>query len=854
MAAICRDRLYSQVYYRKRRRHEKGGGLVEKGEGILGIQSEGAKGEEDEDSNLTLAVMMKKLRKKKASSETKPVPFEGLEQKDLIFDDQIGGQNGKREEIKGIDEEFQENGDVGFAKEELDDEIEEGFMKKGNGVVEEKKVIPDVSTMCHQCQRNDNGRVVRCRGCLERGERKRYCIPCIKNWYPNTSEEAMAEACPVCLGNCNCKACLRLGVPVRCLKNRKIGKDERLEHCKYLVNQLLPYLKRINDEQVTEMVFEARRQGLVDFEELKIEKSNCRVGERMYCNNCKTSIFDFHRSCPGCQYDLCLMCCREIRDGELKGGGEEMVVNMGKIVQRNGVRTRSVKSSSSKPKFEWKADKDGSIHCPPEHMEGCGKYPLKLRCFFPGNEVMGLVNKAVKIDESYKIMHASSETCEESCSCINPVDDVKSRKTASRGDSEDNYLFCPRAESIQPKDFEHFQRHWMRGEPVIVSNALANGSGLSWEPLVMWRAFRQVNNTKHDKDVELQAIDCSDWSFIDVNMHKFFTGYSEGMFDAKHYPKILKLKDWPPSTEFDKRLPRHGTEFVCCLPFEEYTHPTGSTLNLACHLPKTAVKPDMGPKTYIAYGIAQELGCRDSVTKLHCDMSDAVNILTHTAEVTLKPEQLAAIEELKREHREQDQKEIFQKYGKSGSEPQEEFDDAGEGAALWDIFRVQDVPKLEQYIKNHYREFRHIHSEPLQQVVHPIHDQTIYLTVEHKMKLKVEYGIEPWTFVQKLGDAVFIPAGCPHQVRNLKSCIKVAMDFVSPETVGQCFRLTEEFRTLPPDHGASEDKLEVKKMIVHAVFDAVEEISGEKKRPKRRSKGTRSARRKAQVFDKINCI
>lgn len=29
-------------------------------------------------------------------------------------------------------------------------------------------------------------------------------------------------------------------------------------------------------------------------------------------------------------------------------------------------------------------------------------------------------------------------------------------------------------------------------------------------------------------------------------------------------------------------------------------------------------------------------------------------------------------------------------------------------------------------------------------------------------------GIEPWTFIQKLGDAVFIPAGCPHQVRNLK--------------------------------------------------------------------------------------
>ena len=28
--------------------------------------------------------------------------------------------------------------------------------------------------------------------------------------------------------------------------------------------------------------------------------------------------------------------------------------------------------------------------------------------------------------------------------------------------------------------------------------------------------------------------------------------------------------------------------------------------------------------------------------------------------------------------------------------------------------------------------------------------------------------------------AVFIPAGCPHQVRNLQACLKVAVDFVSP--------------------------------------------------------------------------
>jgi lysine-specific demethylase 3 len=35
------------------------------------------------------------------------------------------------------------------------------------------------------------------------------------------------------------------------------------------------------------------------------------------------------------------------------------------------------------------------------------------------------------------------------------------------------------------------------------------------------------------------------------------------------------------------------------------------------------------------------------------------------------------------------------------------------------------------------------------------------------------------------------------------------MDFVSPENVGECIRLTEEFRLLPPNHRAKEDKLEV---------------------------------------------
>jgi len=87
---------------------------------------------------------------------------------------------------------------------------------------------------------------------------------------------------------------------------------------------------------------------------------------------------------------------------------------------------------------------------------------------------------------------------------------------------------------------------------------------------------------------------------------------------------MLKLKDWPPSDEFENLLPRHCDEFIRCLPFQGYSDPQSRILNLAAKLPPHVIKPDLGPKTYIAYGTREELGRGDSVTKLPCDMADAV--------------------------------------------------------------------------------------------------------------------------------------------------------------------------------------------------------------------------------------
>merc|ERR1719464_851448 len=103
----------------------------------------------------------------------------------------------------------------------------------------------------------------------------------------------------------------------------------------------------------------------------------------------------------------------------------------------------------------------------------------------------------------------------------------------------------------------------------------------------------------------------------------------------------------------------------------------------------------------------------------------------------------------------------------------------------------------------------------------PIHDQSTYLDAKLRRRLYQEYGVRGYAIVQCAGDTIFIPAGAPHQVRNLHNCIKVAEDFVSPENISHCLHLTQEFRHLTEWHTNHEDKLKLKCvakqfMIYHA--------------------------------------
>ncbi|MEJ1286645.1 lysine (K)-specific demethylase 3A [Cricetulus griseus] len=269
-------------------------------------------------------------------------------------------------------------------------------------------------------------------------------------------------------------------------------------------------------------------------------------------------------------------------------------------------------------------------------------------------------------------------------------------------------------------------------------------------------------------------------------------------------PMVLKLKDWPPGEDFRDMMPSRFDDLMANIPLPEYTRRDGK-LNLASRLPNYFVRPDLGPKMYNAYGLITPEDRKYGTTNLHLDVSDAANVMVY---VGIPKGQCEQEEEVLRTIQDGDSDELTIKRFIEGKE---------KPGALWHIYAAKDTEKIREFLKKVSEEQGQ--ENPADH--DPIHDQSWYLDRSLRKRLYQEYGVQGWAIVQFLGDVVFIPAGAPHQVHNLYSCIKVAEDFVSPEHVKHCFWLTQEFRYLSQTHTNHEDKLQVKNVIYHAVKDAV---------------------------------
>lgn len=280
-------------------------------------------------------------------------------------------------------------------------------------------------------------------------------------------------------------------------------------------------------------------------------------------DNCHTSIVNFHRSCtnPGCSYDLCLTCCNELRE-HFQPGGREGETSKQQFLDRsndqdtkkkekaysNGLKPAGSSNTACGMKSktdlisdfpDWYATDNGSIPCPPKERGGCGTSLLELRRICEPSFVQGLIKSADEVVGGFTLPPVDVMQKCSFCAVLghdNESDNLHPglRKAASREDTCDNFLFVPSAANSDNAALKHFQIHWTKGEPVIVRDVLDKTNGLSWEPMVMWRAFRETGAGSKLKEEtrSVFAIDCLDWCQVSLGFYNFndVTGVAESIY------------------------------------------------------------------------------------------------------------------------------------------------------------------------------------------------------------------------------------------------------------------------------------------------------------------------------------
>ena len=192
------------------------------------------------------------------------------------------------------------------------------------------------------------------------------------------------------------------------------------------------------------------------------------------------------------------------------------------IRQTERKQTRNKRNASSKYLAssvslpDWKAHNgNGDTSCPPREFGGCGENVLELRCLFPLNWTKELEVNAEQIVCSYDVPETSDiSSCCSLCLGMNQKAEGRKqlREAAVREDSRDNFLYYPTFPDVHGDNVEHFQKHWLKGHPVIVPNVLRATSRLSWDPVLMFCTYleRSISRFENNRD-SYEVSNCLDW-------------------------------------------------------------------------------------------------------------------------------------------------------------------------------------------------------------------------------------------------------------------------------------------------------------------------------------------------------
>uniref|UniRef100_I1QER1 Uncharacterized protein n=1 Tax=Oryza glaberrima TaxID=4538 RepID=I1QER1_ORYGL len=357
--------------------------------------------------------------------------------------------------------------------------------------------------------------------------------------YSDIPIDDVRKVCPACRGICNCRVCL-------------------------LGDNVIKF----------EIGVDTKAYGL----RTDIIRAKVNPDEQMCCDFCKVPVFDYHRHCPRCLYDLCLDCCRDIRRSRTSVArgeyAEGRAVDRSKDTSNKRARMepsaesandksvpqrRDIKNIDIRSLFPtWRVNNDGSITCGPHEAGGCGS----------SKNSEEMVNGCK--------VHVLENGCS-SCNDGRTLELTGHRNfgvsTCSNNGGIDRFcVFSPVLEDLKSEGIIHFRKHWIKREPVVIRNAFEPSLSSSWDPLNIWRGIQEIMDEEVDDDVIVKAVDCSNQAEVDIELKQFIKGYSDGHKGEDGELMMLKLKEWPPPSVLEEFLLCQRPEFIVNFPLVDFIH------------------------------------------------------------------------------------------------------------------------------------------------------------------------------------------------------------------------------------------------------------------------------------------